>query len=257
MNKQIDGLMTVSASKIGVFRECGRMYKYKYVIPHSDRPEDKKNIASLMGTALHAAIEKKYKEDKSPTGTFQHVMDTTLDEWEKQGLTINGMEYLSRNKKLGKDILLAFPWEQFNPTELELAFTLPFPDANNPIVNMTGFIDLLDMDGSVVDHKSTATAPNQDELDNNPQFFIYYWAYQQIYGVKPWKVIWNHLRTNKLYEAQIAQDYNFKLAQMIEDINDLINSGPHYARKKMDSFCRGTCSFRKLCYGEKAIEAIE
>src|SRR5215216_5842575 len=251
MDKSIPGLMTVSASKIKVFRECGRLYKYKYIIPRADRPEDAKNVASLMGTALHRAIELKYRDDKSPTGTFQNVMDTTLDEWETAGFKINGMDYLSRSKKVGKDILTAFRWPQFNPIDLEYAFTLPFPSAENPLVNMTGYIDLIDMSGLVADHKSTVTAPNQDELDNDPQFFIYYWAYLQIHGVPPWKVVWNHLRTDKLYEAHIQQDYDFKLAQMVEDIKELVESGPHYARKKMDSFCRTTCSFREQCYGSK------
>ena len=253
MNKAIDGLMTVSASKIKVFRKCSRQYYYKYMLARNDRPEDSKNVASLMGLALHKAIENKYRNNASPTGTFQTVMDTTLDEWENAGFDIKGMDYLSRSKKVGKDILNAFRWEQFNPTELEYAFTLPFPNKENPLVNMTGYIDLIDINGLVVDHKSTATAPNQDELDNDPQFFIYYWAYQQLHGEAPWKVVWNHLRTDRLYEAHIKEDYDFKLGQMIEDIQDLVNSGPHYARKEMDSFCRSVCSFRVNCYGNKSI----
>lgn len=256
MDRSIPGLMTVSASKIKVYRKCSRQFYYKYKLPHNDRPEDSKNIASLMGSALHKAIELKYREDKSPTGTFQSVMDSTLDEWETAGFDIKGMDYLSRSKKVGMDIIKAFDWNQFNPTELEYAFTLPFPSAENPIVNMTGYIDLIDMDGRVVDHKSTATAPNADELDNDPQFLIYYWAYQQLHGEAPWKVIWNHLRTDKQLEAHIKEDYDFKLAQMIEDVQDLVNSGPHYARKEMDSFCRSVCSFRTLCYGNKAITEV-
>lgn len=261
MNRAVEGLRTVSASKIKVYKTCARQYEYKYVIPFADRPADDKNVAGLLGTALHKAIELKYKEDKSPTGTFQTVMTGTLDEWENKRYKINALDYFPRAMKVGKEILTKFKWDQFTPQDLEYSFTLPFPNPENPIVNITGVIDLVDMSGLVADHKSASVAPIQDELDNDPQFIIYYWAYEQMYGVKPWKVIWNHLRTAKLIEANIEHNYELKIARLTEDINAMLNNH-HYQRRQMDDTCRKKCSFYTLCYGEKApitldVEAVE
>lgn len=251
INRAIEGLPTVSASKIKVYRTCARQYSYKYKMARAERPEDYKNVAALLGTALHKAIELYYRDKTSPTATFQNVMTDTLDEWETAGFKIIALDYFPRAMKVGKDILKNFQWDQFNPIELEYAFTLPFPSPENPIVNMTGLIDLVDMSGLVADHKSATVAPNQDELDNDPQFIIYYWAMQQIEGVAPWKVVWNHLRTGKIIEANISHNFPDKLAQLTADIEGMLHN-PIYPRRAMDDVCRKKCSFYDLCYGLKA-----
>lgn len=248
-------LRTISASRINVFRKCSRQYYYKYVLPREDRPEDSKNTAALMGTALHKAIEAHYKDFANPLSTFQEVMRNTLTEWESTGLTIKGAEYFTKGMKDGQSILKTFDWNRWKPKELEYEFTLPFPNAENPIVMITGLIDLIDIHGTIADHKSSKTAPNQDELDNNPQFLIYAWAYKQIWGALPNKVIWNHLRTGKLYTANIAHNFEFKLAQLTLDIEAMLQANA-FQRKEMDSFCRNVCSFYTQCYGETAPKTV-
>lgn len=252
-NKAMPNLPTVSASKIKVYKTCARQYRNKYALAYADRPIDDKNVAALLGTALHEAIEMYYKEGIRPTFTFQNVMNTTIAEWEAAKLKINMAGYFTQAMKVGRDILDTFDWDQFHPVELELSFTLPFPNAINPIVNVTGYIDLVDAQGNIVDHKSTAQAPNQDELNNDPQFILYAWAAEQIYGEKPNKVIWNHLRTQKLYYADIQTDYDNKIAQLTEDIEAMLHA-KHFARRQMDDVCKRKCSFYVLCFGKKAAD---
>lgn len=98
VDRSIEGLPTISASRIKVYKTCARQYQYKYVIAREDRPEDHKNVAALLGTALHAAIEKKYKEGKSPTATFQMVMMETMDLWQAEKRVINALDYYPRAK---------------------------------------------------------------------------------------------------------------------------------------------------------------
>lgn len=249
-------MITISASKLKVYKTCARQYHYKYDLPHNDRPADDKNVAALMGTAIHKAIEEKYRNDRSPTGVFQSVMTATLDEWEAKKLKINALDYFPRAMKVGNEILKNFDWNKFNPMELEFAFTLPFPNKHTPIVNITGLIDLIDMSGMLVDHKSSSYAPNQDELDHDPQFVIYYWAYHQLHGEYPWKIVWNHLRTAKFYEANIAHNYEDKIAQLGLDIEAMI-SAQYFVRRQMDNVCRTKCSFYDLCYREKPQAVVE
>lgn len=255
-NRAIPNLPTVSASKIKVYKTCARQYKNKYALAYAERPVDDKNVAALLGTALHEAIEMYYKEGIRPTYTFQTVMNETIVEWEEQKLKINMAGYFTQAMKVGRAILEDFNWSKFNPVELELAFTLPFPNATNPIANVTGYIDLVDNQGAiynVVDHKSTSYAPSQDELNHDPQFLLYAWAAEQLYEKKPDKIIWNHLRTHKLYYADVTTDYDDKIMQLTEDIHAMLHA-KHYARRQMDSVCKTKCSFYELCYGKKAAD---
>lgn len=220
------------------------------MLPYNDRPIDDKNVAALLGTAIHEAIELKYDQDINPVGTFQRVMSDTITQWEEDKVKINYANYYTTALKIGTDILRKFDWSLFNPIALEQEFTLPFPNAQNPIANVKGFIDMIDIDGSVIDHKSKSKAPAQDELDHDPQFILYAWAYEQIYGKMPYRVIWNHVRTAKLYVANVTHNYNDKIAQLTEDILAMLNN-TQYARRQLDRVCKTECSFYVLCYGER------
>lgn len=256
IDRSKEGLPVVSASKIKTYRTCARQYKYKYEGIRADRPEDHRNIAALLGTALHKAIEVYYREGISATGTFQRVMVDTLEEWETNNYTVHMMDYYPRAMKVGKDILNTFNWSQFTPIEVEYKFTLPFPNAENPFVNITGVIDLLDASGMIVDHKSATYAPNQNAVNHDPQFILYAWAIQQIQGVLPQRVVWNHLRTARLIDVDVYTNYADKITQLIEDMRGmLINT--LYPRKLLDDTCMKRCSFYTLCYGEYAHKLIE
>lgn len=255
MNKTIANIPTVSASKIITYKVCAKQYEYKYKTTYNDRPIDDKNVAALLGTALHKAIELKYRSGINAIATFQQVMEETITQWEKEKLKINFAGYYTTAMNVGSKILRTFDWNQFAPIELEYAFTLPFPNKANPIVNMTGYIDLIDRRGWVIDHKSASQAPSINQLTHNPQFFIYSWAYQQIYKKKPKHIYWNHLRTNRLYEYS-QDDYQFKLDQLTQDITAMINA-QYFARKELDNTCLTKCSFYTLCYGEKQIVGEE
>lgn len=259
IDQGIPNIPTVSASKIKVYKTCARQYKYKYMIPFKDRPSEDKNVAALLGTALHKAIELKYSIDANPTAMFQNVMDETITQWEKDKVKINASSYYTQALKVGKDILRKFDWKQFTPTELEYAFTLPFPSPINPLVNVTGYIDLIDRSGNakvVVDFKSQATAPAQEELDHDPQFLLYAWAYEQIYGEKPDDIIWYHLRTDKRMIAYVQHNYKDKMSQLTEDILAMLEA-KRFGRRQMDTVCKTKCSFYDLCYGTKATTIVE
>lgn len=244
-------LQTLSASRIKTFKTCAKQYYYKYIMPHNSRPLEDKNIGALLGTALHKAIEQRYRNNASPIQVFQQVMSDTMDQWEQENVTIKGIEWLSKSTKTGRLILKEFPWDLFIPIELEYEFILPFPNQRHPIVLMNGYIDMITADGWVVDHKSQQKAPTQDQLDNDSQFIIYAWAYREIYGILPERVIWNHVRTNTQVDANVLNDFDIKLDKLIEDINAVLEPKVYYGRRLMDKVCMDDCSFYTQCYGIK------
>lgn len=253
INREIQGLPKISASRLKVFKTCQRQHYYKYTLHYNDRPDENtdQNVAGLLGSALHKAIEAKYKDNTKPTIVFQEYMNNKLEEWENKGYKINALDYFPRAMKVGKQILNDFPWTLFTPMKdgIEVNFTLPFPNKENAIVNINGIIDMITTQGDVIDHKSATKAPSQDILNGDVQLFIYTWAYEQIYGKMPRKIIWHHLRVSKLIEYSV-NDYDFKLSQLALDIEALINT-THHARRDIDSVCLTKCAFYELCYGPR------
>lgn len=242
----MEGLTAISASKIKAFKTCARQYYYRYIIDREDRPLEDKNVAALLGTALHSAIEKKYKEDASPLFTFQTVMADTLEKWEAEDKKINALGYYNTALKVGKQIIKEFDWTLYNPQHLEYAFTLPFPNAEQPIVMINGLIDMITYDGVVIDHKSASVAPTQVDLDNDAQFIIYAWAYEQLNGYAPRKVVWNHLRTAKpyIFDQTNLED---RIAQLSIDIRALLNE-QEYPRINISDTCKKRCSYFNKCF---------
>lgn len=249
-------LPTISASKIKTYRTCHKQYYYKYIMPKNHRPVEDKNIGALLGLSLHKAIERKYRAGDNPLLIFQDTMLGTLDKWEDDGFIVKGVEWFSKSLKDGKAILKGFDWDYFKPIDLEQEFTLHFPSAKNAIALVNGYIDMTTTDGWVVDHKSQRVMPTQDQLNHESQFVIYAWAYREIYGNLPSRVIWNHLRTNKIVDVDVITNFDFKLDQLVYDIESMINED-HYPRRQMDRVCTNECSFYTLCYGIKANKRVE
>lgn len=243
-------LQTISASRIKTYKTCARQYQYKYALHKDDRPEQDKNIGALLGTSLHKAIESRYSNDSNAIQVFQDTMKTTYEEWEAAGYTIRGEEWYTRSLKDGRAILNGFDWDYWQPIALELNFTLPFPNEHTPIVLINGIIDMVDKREYVVDWKSQRKMPAQDQLDNDPQFIIYAWAYRQINGRLPKKLYWKQLRTDKLTEIDVLTGFDEKLQQLSLDIEAMLGN-THYQRRMLDSVCKTECSFYDLCFGVK------
>lgn len=244
----MNNLPILSASKLKAFKKCPRQYYYKY-INHTEQGDDK-NMSALLGSALHKAIELYYKEGKTNyTYEFQQYMQHTIELWDEKGYTVSYEYNFMRDLKDGKAFLKKIDWDFFNPTELELRFSLPFPK-ENPIVIINGVIDMI-CDGMVIDHKSGKEKPNKQELAHDPQFILYHWAYEQLYGKPPEIVYWHHLRTGKLIESRIKDNYADKIQQLTVDIQAMLSTTV-YHRKEQDSFCRKVCAFYEKCFGEKA-----
>lgn len=234
-----DTLPTVSASKINLYRECGRKYYYRYI----EGKDTGTNIYAAFGTALHKAIQEYHLHGADAYTVFSEALRTIVEQE-----NVSQANLMTQFLVDGKDILKFAQWKMFNPREVELEFKLPFPNKENPIVMMHGFIDMVTDEGYIIDHKSNKKKPAFTTLSVNPQFTIYNWAYRQIYGTPPTKMYWDHLRTGELAEV-IQKEYDILIKQLTEDITSLITT-THFERKPYDSVCY-LCPFKELCYGIK------
>lgn len=250
-------LQTISASKLKIFKTCQRQYYYKYVLHPDKRPDAEYGLSALLGSSIHKAIECYYRNGDEPLLVFQEQFAGTYAQWIDEGRIVKGEEWFTKSLSDGKSMLRKFEWGKWKPKELEYRFTLPFPNKTVPLCNINGYIDFIDKcgNGIVIDFKTSNKMPKSWELDNDPQFIIYAWAYLQIYGVMPDKVYWYHLRNQRLLESHVLDNYQLKLEQLTYDIHALLQSSAsigiiHHQRRSIDEVCKKQCSFYRLCYGE-------
>jgi RecB family exonuclease len=237
---------TLSASRIKLARSCARRYYYRYILPYDDRPVERKSLYALRGTALHKAIEEKYMRGSNPATVYQQVMIDTVTEWEAKEYPIDGLDQFSKILKDGKEYLTLIQWDTFKPDVIEHRFVLPWPNEQTPIAMIEGIIDMITVEGRLIDHKSNSKKPNAIELAHDSQFIIYAWAYMMINGFLPLDVVWHHLKTGEVISAGVLENFEKKAIRLGQDIQDIVEM-VSYPRRQLDGECK-TCPFFSRCY---------
>lgn len=234
-------LPIISASRIKMFKTCGKRYELRYI----HKLPDTRNVAALIGSAVHKAIELKFTQAAKPNVVYQTYIEDAIESIRD----LRGSEYLAQNKVTGREMLLAINWDLFNPLEVEKQFILPFPNKDNPICYINGYIDIIDKEGFIVDHKTSIKRPSQDVLLYDIQFLLYFWAYKELYNKEPTNVYWHHLRTGELIPVPVRDRYEIKIAMLTEDIVAMLST-THFGRIQYNKeICVKQCPFFDICYG--------
>jgi hypothetical protein len=194
-------LIQLSASKIKTFQSCPRKYYYEYLhkLPKEKHP------AAALGSAVHKTIERVYKEHAEPVSTF---LKEFAHELVKYNITEFSWGQEAKLRNDGIKMVGDYDYSRRIPTQIEVEFRLPFPNAAHAICSIHGYIDQV-YATSFVDLKTNARKPTQDVLDNDIQFILYAWAFKEIYQVYPEQAIWHHLRTQQdlIADVQGKEDY--------------------------------------------------
>lgn len=237
-----------SASRINTYKTCPRLFYYQY----EERAEEPRHVLTLMGSALHKAIEYFYTDGKDPQATFNREFFNQVSYAQGTLLGIKGKDSPVQVAVLGRSIIEAMDWS-LKPVALEQSFSLPFPNKENPVCTMRGIIDMIIGDDVIIDHKSSKVKPSKKKLAENYQFSIYAWAYREMYGKLPSVVYWHHLRTQELIEADVLTDLDARIEQITEDVKTII-ADEQYDKIEKNGFCTNVCHFHDRCWGENNVE---
>lgn len=159
---------------------------------------------------------------------------------------------ISKAHQIGQDILREFDWGNLTLLRSSLGFGFEFP-TEEPLVIMRGFMDMVTEEGYIIDHKSAGKRPTKAELAVNPQLLLYVWAYERMYGKKPVKVYWHHLRTAELIEADVLTDYDTKLQALVDTLRTIL-ADTEYQKQPYGYFCTNLCSYHDLCWSQQTHE---
>lgn len=230
--------MKLSASSIKVMNACNRQWYYKYI----QHLETTAGARAVLGKCVHKAIELGF-QGNDPFKVF-------ADTWAEQSAEIEDRKGINRIYDEGLKMLVLYNFDRIPPIEMEVGFELPFPNQDDPLCIMQGYIDQIFDGDIIVDLKTGLRKPLQGVLNSDPQFIIYSWAFQQLYGSLP-RIYWHHLRTGEMLEAHVSEPS--KLQAIIDVVTSTVN-----LREQGDDirlyhqsvgFSCQFCSFRLPCLG--------
>ncbi len=234
-------------SMIQTFQECPMHFKARYILGLPTPP----SAALSFGTSLHAALRDFYRLDRGKKKPEEFLMELYQNNWLDEGYADKQHEKLTFEK--GKRFLRAFLDEKENLIIKPLAIEQPFRFRLGSLT-VAGKIDRVDAKDEerieIIDYKTGASVPGQEEVDRDLQLAIYALAATQVpdkpFAKKPEEVQLSlyyfetdeKLRTNKTRE-QLEQTKKILLdwAQKISESDFSCNKTERCRR----------CEYRLLC----------
>ncbi len=254
-----------SHSRLSTYEDCPLKYRLNYI----DRiKREEEGIEAFLGSRVHDTLQKCYDDlrftkTNSLSDLLNHYNQIWQENWHdaisimKQGLTPGHYRalgekmietYYNRYSPFDSDITLG--------TEVRLNFSL---DDNNTY-RMSGIIDRLartrDDIYEIHDYKTSAHLPDQQEVDNERQLALYYFAVR-----KKWphaeniRLIWHYLAFDTELVSYRTPDAISSLVHNTTKLIDEIESAEEFPAKE-SQLC-GWCVYPDLCPLRKHFFKVE
>lgn len=181
----------LSCSQINLYLQCPLKYKFLYI---DNLPKPFRSSGLVFGSAIHAALAWLHKNRMNGDNASLEMLFKVFDaDWYAQKLDTNirykNGESDTKLNVLAKEILsLYFKQSYKKPIAAEVHFTLPIVNLSTGEtleINLEGYIDLIEVDDTIVEFKTSAQSMNQNDAKNNIQLTAYSYAYEMLYRRKP------------------------------------------------------------------------
>jgi putative RecB family exonuclease len=202
----------ISVSQLNLYRTCSLKYRFQYIdhLPRLVRP-----AGLVFGSAVHKALEwlnkARREEEQPPLEALLRVFEA---DWHAQCLDgeVRFNEDTSADQLLvkGKELLSAYYHGPARPVrDAELFFQVPLvnPATGEALgVPLRGVIDLLEVDDTLVEFKTSQKRWAVTDLPDNIQLTAYSYAYELLFGRPPKELrLVNLVRTrNPVIEEHIT-----------------------------------------------------
>jgi putative RecB family exonuclease len=220
-------LPVYSHSRLETFENCPMMYKLRYI----DRiRSEEEGIEAFMGSEVHAALEKLYKDVRmSKQDSLEDILTFYKDSWEKDWhdkVTIVKKGLTSENYfDMGRKCISRY-YERFAPFDQGV----PVWIEENVSFELSGFkmavvVDRMDRmrDGSfeIHDYKTGGRLPAQKDMDESRQLALYEMAVRGMWkDTGKVKLVWHFLQFGVDLVCLMSRE---KLGKVEADCVSLIN----------------------------------
>ena len=240
----------ISVSQIKMFLRCPLQYKFRYLDGLKIPP-----TGSLsLGKSVHAALEANYSQKIATKQDLpaEKVLDLFSDRWEKEAVetVFDEDEKAGVVKDTGVKMVTVYH-EQISPTIqprlVEHEFNLSF---ENVSYTLKGIIDLVDVEGTIIDHKTSKRSMIPEDVGSDIQLTCYALAYRSLFSVSE-----KGLRFDVMVKTKVPKLQQIPTTRSQEDIqrflkimgfvSKAIQSGTLYPCENKQT-C-SWCGYRALC----------
>ncbi|MFH1649734.1 MAG: PD-(D/E)XK nuclease family protein [Candidatus Woesearchaeota archaeon] len=254
--------MQYSHSRLSTFEQCKFKFKLKYIDKAEGEIEN--TVEAFMGSRVHDALEKLYKELKvEKLNSLNDLLAHFNLEWDKhwtENIKIVRPEFdVVHYRKLGARCIRDY-YERFKPFDgartigCEIRVLIETNDRT-----IQGFIDRLDCQGThyfIHDYKTGQHLPTQKELDEDRQLALYSIAVKEMYpDAEQITLVWHYLAFDKsLTSTRTAEQLEQLKANVLELIQEVEHTTefPPMASKLCD-----WCEYRGQCPAWKHEVSVE
>ena len=238
----------LSVTQIKTFLQCPLKYFFRY----KQGIKVRANSSLTMGKCVHCAIEEYYKKqmkegkatEEDIKGMFDHAWETHVGDTDfkkDEGPGALKDEGLRLVKKYAEDIA-----PKVRPKELEKEFELKF---ENVAYSLKGIIDLIEQDGTVVDHKCSKRSPNKYDIDRDIQLSAYQIGYKSLYNKDPKQLRYDYIVRNKTpktiqCQTERSQRDLDRFLKLLGHVSKAIENEIYFPNQSM--MC-STCGYGDFC----------
>lgn len=253
---EVDTSKKFSPSKLAVFEDCPRRYRYRYV---DGIRRDTQSVEAFLGTCVHKALEELYEDLRhGKTPGEEEVVAVYSKAWDKgwsERIVVRDARWSPADwKKAGEDCVRAYYKEQAPFTrdktvglEARAGFDLETPEGTWRI---EGFIDRLALapDGAfeIHDYKTSKNLPGQKDLDEDRQLAVYELAVRASWpDAKAVRLVWHYVRHGKTLESRRTPEQLKALEAELAALIARIKAERDFPPRK-SALC-DWCEYRDLC----------
>lgn len=229
-------LFRLSYSKMMSYKLCPRSYKSLYI----DRTPPQPRSFFSIGISVHNALEEFYKYEgylKEPS--LKWLLHLLEKNWVSAGYASPEEE---KKFYAEAEAMLKVYYRDWIKGKFKKAFACE-PYFELPIGEefvTIGYIDRIDQleDGTyeVIDYKTEPKIRTQQEVDEDLQLTIYYWACIKNLGITPSKVSLHFLRHNKKLSTTRSQKDIDQLIEFVKQLGDQMRNEKEFA-PKLNKYC--------------------
>lgn len=197
-------LRPLSNSQISSYLRCSMMNYWRYEKGIKSAP----NTAMSLGVTIHAALEHNFKQKILTRRDLpvNQVTEYFREEWRKAVETtlFDPDEDTSPETIMDQGVELITKYQDeiaptIQPKFIEQKFSVRLPGMMRDVI---GYIDLIDIDDIIVDHKTSKADPKLDNLAKDFQLTLYKIAFRKRHGRNPGGLRYDYL-VRKIRKGQL------------------------------------------------------
>ena len=239
----------ISVTQLKMYLRCPLQYKFRYIDNIIIPPPSTITLGKTIHKTLEENFSQKIKTQKDLP--LEYLKDFFSDLWdiEAKETQFDKDEKPGKVKDEGINLLTLYHKThspKIQPVSVEEEFELEFE--NSPL-KLKGYIDLIDKNNTIIDHKVKSRSMTQQDAKQDLQLTAYYLAYKIKKKTPPQGLRFDVIvrtKTPKIQQITLnkTDEDTTRFLKILTQVTRAIKSGIFYPN---ESFYCNVCGYRELC----------